>query len=103
MAGTCYYEHYIPAKYETVTKKILAAEPTEKVITVPAKYRTVSKKILVSEGTEKLVKEQHNTKTVKQKSIKFAPSKEQNGQKTKLVGGIRKGLVFLIPGKVGPG
>ncbi len=67
IAGTCYYEHYIPAKYETVTKKILAAEPTEKVITVPAKYRTVSKKILVSEGTEKLVKEPDNTRLLSRK------------------------------------
>ncbi len=81
MAGTCYYEHYIPAKYETVTKKILAAEPTEKVITVPAKYRTVSKKILVSEGTEKLVKEPAQYKTVKQKVL-IAPARTE-WQKTK--------------------
>jgi len=74
--GTCYYEHYVPAKYETVTKKILAAEPTEKVITIPAKYRTVTKKILVSEGTEKLIKEPAQYKTVKQKVL-IAPARTE--------------------------
>ncbi len=53
--GTCYYEHYIPEKYTTVTEKVLASEPSEKVVAIPAKYRTVTKKILVSEGTEKLI------------------------------------------------
>jgi len=75
-AGTCYYEHYMPAKYEKVTKKILAAEPTEKVITVPAKYRTVTKKILVSEGTEKLVKIPAQYKTVKEKVL-IAPARTE--------------------------
>jgi len=79
--GTCYYEHYMPAKYETVTKKILAAEPTEKVITIPAKYRTVTKKILVSEGTEKLIKEPAQYKTVKQKVL-ISPARTE-WQKTK--------------------
>ncbi len=76
MPGTCYYEHYTPAKYEKITKKILAAEPTEKVISVPAKYRTVSKKILVSEGTEKLIKEPAQYKTVKEKVL-IAPSRTE--------------------------
>jgi hypothetical protein len=75
-AGTCYYEHYMPAKYEKVTKKILAAEPTEKVITVPAKYRTVTKKILVSEGTEKLIKIPAQYRTVKEKVL-IAPARTE--------------------------
>ncbi len=32
MTGTCYYEHYTPAKYEKITKKILAAEPSRKTL-----------------------------------------------------------------------
>ena len=67
--GTCYYEHYIPEKYETVTEKILASEPTEKVIAIPAKYRTVTKKVLVSEGTERLVKTPAQYKTIKEKVL----------------------------------
>jgi len=74
--GTCYYEHYIPEKYTTVTQKVLAAEPTEKVIAIPAKYRTVTKKILVSEGTEKLIKIPAQYKTVKQKVL-VAPARTE--------------------------
>ena len=75
-AGTCYYEHYIPEKYTTVTEKVLAAEATEKVIAIPARYRTVTKKILVSEGTERLVKIPAQYKTVKQKVL-IAPARTE--------------------------
>jgi regulator of extracellular matrix RemA (YlzA/DUF370 family) len=74
--GTCYYEHYIPEKYTTVTQKILASEASEKVVAVPAKYRTVTKKILVSEGTERLVKSPVQYKTVKQKVL-VAPARTE--------------------------
>ena len=74
--GTCYYEHYIPEKYKTVTQKILAAEPTQKVIAVPAKYRTVTKKVLVSEGTERLVKTPVQYKTVREK-VQIAPARTE--------------------------
>ena len=65
--GTCYYEHYKPAKYVTTTQKVLASEASEKVITVPAQYKTVTKRILVSEGTEKLIKQQLNIKLLEKK------------------------------------
>jgi len=74
--GTCYYEHYIPEKYTTVTEKVLASEPSEKVVAVPAKYRTVTKKILVSEGTEKLITIPAQYKTVKQKVL-IAPARTE--------------------------
>ncbi len=74
--GTCYYEHYIPEKYKTVTQKILAAEPSQKVIAIPAKYRTVTKKVLVSEGTERLVKSPVQYKTVRQKVL-IAPARTE--------------------------
>jgi len=74
--GTCYYEHYQPEKYQTVTQKILASEPTEKVISIPAKYRTVTKKILVSEGTEKLIKIPAQYKVVKQK-VQIEPARTE--------------------------
>ena len=74
--GTCYYEHYIPEKYQTVTQKVLAAEASEKVIAIPAKYRTVTKKILVSQGTEKLVKTPVQYKTVRQK-VQIEPARTE--------------------------
>ena len=74
--GTCFYEHYKPAKYQTTTSKILAAEASQKVVAVPAKYRTVTKKILVSNGTERLVKQPAQYKTVKQK-IQIAPARTE--------------------------
>jgi len=74
--GTCYYEHYIPEKYGTTTQKILASEPSQKVIAIPAKYRTVTKKVLVSEGTERLVKTPVQYKTVRQK-VQIAPARTE--------------------------
>jgi len=74
--GTCFYEHYKPAKYQTTTSKILAAEASQKVVAVPAKYRTVTKKILVSNGTERLIKQPAQYKTVKQK-IQIAPARTE--------------------------
>jgi len=65
--GTCYYEHYKPAKYQTVTEKVLAAEASSKVIAVPAKYKTVTKKVLASEPTERLIKVPAQYKSVPQK------------------------------------
>jgi regulator of extracellular matrix RemA (YlzA/DUF370 family) len=74
--GTCYYEHYIPEKYGTTTQKVLAAEASERVVSVPAKYRTVTKKILVSQGTERLIKSPVQYKTVRQK-VQIAPARTE--------------------------
>ena len=67
--GTCFYEHYRPAQYQTTTQKVLASEASERVIAVPAKYRTISKRILVSEGTERLVTSPAQYKTVKERIL----------------------------------
>jgi len=74
--GTCYYEHYQPERYQTVTQKLLAAEASEKVVSIPAKYRTVTKRILVSEGTERLVKTPAQYKTVRQK-VQIEPARTE--------------------------
>ena len=74
--GTCFYEHYKPAKYVTTTQKVLASEASEKVVVVPAKYKTVTKRILVSEGTEKLVKQPAQYKTVREK-VMVAPARTE--------------------------
>ena len=67
--GTCFYEHYRPAKYQTTTEKVLASEASERVQTIPAKYRTVTKRILVSEGTERLVTTPAQYKTVRERVL----------------------------------
>jgi regulator of extracellular matrix RemA (YlzA/DUF370 family) len=74
--GTCFYEHYKPAKYQTTTEKVLASEASEKVQAIPAKYRTVSKRILVSEVTERLVTAPAQYKTVKER-IQVSPARTE--------------------------
>jgi regulator of extracellular matrix RemA (YlzA/DUF370 family) len=74
--GTCFYEHYKPAKYQTTTEKVLASEASEKVQAIPAKYRTVTKRILVSEGTERLVTTPAQYKTVKER-IQVSPARTE--------------------------
>jgi regulator of extracellular matrix RemA (YlzA/DUF370 family) len=74
--GTCFYEHYKPAKYQTTTEKVLASEASEKVQAIPAKYRTVTKRILVSEGTERLVTSPAQYKTVKER-IQVSPARTE--------------------------
>ncbi|MCK4442107.1 MAG: hypothetical protein KAU90_08860, partial [Sulfurovaceae bacterium] len=74
--GTCFYEHYQPEKYGTTTEKILAAEASEKVVSIPAKYRTISKRVLVSEGTERLVTTPIQYKTVRQK-VQVEPARTE--------------------------
>ena len=74
--GTCFYEHYQPAKYQTTTSKVLASEASERIQAIPAKYRTVTKRILVSEGTEKLVKSPAQYKTVKER-VQVSPPRTE--------------------------
>ena len=74
--GTCFYEHYKPAKYQTTTEKVLASEASEKVQAIPAKYRTVTKRILVSEGTERLVTTPAQYKTVRER-VQVSPARTE--------------------------
>ncbi len=74
--GTCFYEHYKPAKYQTTTQKVLASEASQRIEAIPAKYRTVTKRILVSEGTEKLVKSPAQYKNVSER-IQVSPARTE--------------------------
>jgi peptidoglycan hydrolase-like protein with peptidoglycan-binding domain len=74
--GTCFFEHYRPAKYQTTTEKVLASEASERVQAIPAKYRTVSKRILVSEGTERLVTTPAQYKTVSER-VQISPARTE--------------------------
>ncbi len=53
--GTCFYEHFQPAKYTNTTSKILASEASERIIVTPAKYKTTVKKIITDSTSIKLL------------------------------------------------
>ncbi len=53
--GTCFYEHFQPAKYANTTSKILASEASEKIVVTPARYKTVVKKIVTDSTNIKLL------------------------------------------------
>jgi len=67
--GTCFYEHYEPEKYVTTTSKILASEPSERIVVTPAKYRTISKKIMTDATSVKLLPSVAVYKKVKDKVV----------------------------------
>jgi hypothetical protein len=67
--GTCFYEHYRPKKYKTITEKILASEASERIVITPAKYRVHSKKIMTDSTTAKLLPSVAIYKKVKDKVV----------------------------------
>ncbi len=54
-SGQCFAEYLEPAKYRTVTEKVLKREASEKIITTPAKYEWVDEKVLVKEASTRVV------------------------------------------------
>ena len=74
--GTCYYEHFQPAKYETVTEKLLAAEASQRIEAIPAQYRTITKKITTSNSTMKLIPVPIKYKKVQEKVV-VAPARSE--------------------------
>jgi hypothetical protein len=74
--GTCFYEHYIAEKYITTTDKILAEEPSQRIVTTPAKYKTYSKKIITDSTSVKLVPVVAKYKKVKEKVV-IAPARSE--------------------------
>ena len=75
-AGTCFYEHLIPSKYENVTSKILLAEASERYVVTPATYKTVTKKIVTDSTTEKLIPSVAKYKKVKAK-VEIEPARTE--------------------------
>ena len=74
--GTCYYEHFQAAKYETVAQKLLSAEASQRIEEIPAKYRTVTRKITTSNSTMKLVPVPIKYKKVQEKVV-IAPARSE--------------------------
>ncbi len=52
--GECYAKVIIPAKFETVTEKVLSKEASERLQIIPAKYGTTTEKVLVKEASTRL-------------------------------------------------
>ncbi|NOZ89707.1 MAG: peptidoglycan-binding protein [Epsilonproteobacteria bacterium] len=67
--NSCFYEHYIPAKYTTTTEKILVAQPSKRLVSTPAKYKTYTKKIEVDSTKTKLIPIKAKYKNVKEKVV----------------------------------
>jgi len=51
--GECYAKVLIPAKYKTVTERVLMKAATEKVEIIPAKYEMVEEKVMVEPASER--------------------------------------------------
>ncbi|CAA6820169.1 MAG: Reverse transcriptase [uncultured Sulfurovum sp.] len=67
--GTCYYEHLSIERPLTATAKILSTEATERFVATPAKYRTITKKIMTDSTSVKLLPSAATYKKVKDKVV----------------------------------
>lgn len=74
--GTCYYEHYKPAKYTTTTQRILASEASQRIESIPATYRSITKKIATTSTTMKLIPIPIKYKKVKE-DVTIAPARSE--------------------------
>ena len=52
--GECYAKVLVPAKYETISEKVVKREASEKVTIVPAKFEWVEERVLSKEASETL-------------------------------------------------
>jgi len=53
--GECYAKVFLPAKYKTVTEKVLKSEGSEKIEIIPAKYEWVEERVLQKEASKKIM------------------------------------------------
>lgn len=68
-AGQCYLEHYVSAKYETKSEKVLVKEASEKVEIIPAKYEIVEQKVLIKDASKKVIEVPAVFETVTEKVL----------------------------------
>ena len=74
--GTCYYEHYRPARYQTTTAKLLEAEGSQRIVEVPAKYRKVKRKIITDSTSVKLIPSVASYRRIKDRVVVEPPRTE---------------------------
>ncbi len=52
--GECYAKVLVPAKYDTISEKVVKREASEKVSIIPAKYEWVEERVLTKEAAESI-------------------------------------------------
>jgi hypothetical protein len=52
--GECYSRCIAPAKYKTVTEKVLVRPASERIVPIPGKYRWVRKRVIAKEASERI-------------------------------------------------
>lgn len=52
--GECYSRCIAPAKYKTITERVLVRPATEKIVPIPGKYRWVRKRVVAKEASERI-------------------------------------------------
>ena len=52
--GECYSRCIAPAKYKTVTERILVRPATERIETIPAEYRMAEKRVVAKDASERI-------------------------------------------------
>ncbi len=67
--GQCFFESYVPAKYETKVEKILISQASQSVSVTPAKYGMVTEKVLVKDASKKVVEIPTVYETIKEKVL----------------------------------
>ncbi len=67
--GQCFFESYIPAKYETKVEKVLISQASESVKITAAKYGMVSEKVLVKDASKKVMEVPATYETIKEKVL----------------------------------
>ncbi len=72
-SGMCYGKVIIPAKYKTVTEKIIATPKSEKITIIPAEYKVVKEKVIDTPATTKIVTVPATYKT-ETKTITVSPA-----------------------------
>jgi hypothetical protein len=68
-AGQCFAEYIVPAKYDTVTERMLKTESSQRIEIIPAVYEDTQERVLVSEASEKLVTVAAEYETVTEKVL----------------------------------
>ncbi len=67
--GKCYARVVVPAKYSSVTEKVMVKPESVTIKTIPAKYNFVTEKVLVKEASEASYVVPATYKTVKEKVL----------------------------------
>jgi hypothetical protein len=52
--GECYSRCIAPAKYKTVTERVLVRPASERIVPIPGKYRWVRKRVIAKEASERI-------------------------------------------------